>query len=106
MGHYILQGFLPATFLVVLSWLAFLIKSSNISDRLTLEITIILSTVVLLDNNNDKIVQVSYVKALDLFIIVCFGFIFVALLETMLVYRLWILAERESTKTSDVVAVS
>ena len=106
MGHYILQGFLPATILVVLSWLAFLIKSSNISDRLTLEITIILSTVVLLDNNNDKIVQVSYVKALDLFIIVCFGFIFVALLETMLVYKLWILAERESTKSSDVVAVS
>jgi hypothetical protein len=62
--------------------------SGDIADRLALEITMILSTVFLLDGINDSVVHVSYAKASDWFVITSFSFIFVALLETMLVYRL------------------
>ena len=90
-GYYILQVYIPASFLVILSWLSFFMESSDIADRLALEITMILSTVFLLDGINDTVVHVSYAKASDWFVITSFGFIFVALLETMLVYRcsLW-----------------
>ena len=66
----------------------------------------ILSTVFLLDSINNGVAQVSYTKASDLFVIVSFAFIFFALLETMLVYRICRLSEKESTKSSDVVTVS
>ncbi|CAB4035071.1 gamma-aminobutyric acid receptor alpha-like, partial [Paramuricea clavata] len=97
-GYYILQVYIPATFLVILSWLAFFMESSNIADRLALEITMILSTVFLLDGINDSVINVSYAKASDWFVITSFGFIFMALLETMLVYRL---ALREGSKSKN-----
>jgi hypothetical protein len=102
-GYYILQVYIPASFLVILSWLAFFMESSNIADRLALEITMILSTVFLLDGINDSVINVSYAKASDWFVITSFGFIFMALLETMLVYRL---ALREGRKSKNPSAVT
>ncbi|XP_028392257.1 gamma-aminobutyric acid receptor alpha-like [Dendronephthya gigantea] len=87
-GYYVLQVYIPASFLVILSWLSFFMEATNIADRLTLEITMILSTVFLLDGINDSVTRVSYAKASDWYVITSFGFIFFALLETMLVYRL------------------
>ena len=96
-GYYILQVYIPASFLVILSWLSFLMEATNIADRLTLEITMILSTVFLLDGINDSVTRVSYAKASDWYVITSFGFIFFALLETMFVYRLS-LSEKKSGK--------
>ena len=87
-GHYIIQIYVPSIFLVVLSWLAFFMESSDISDRLALEVTMILSTVFLLAGVNTSLPHVSYAKASDWFMIVSFAFVFMALLETMLVYRM------------------
>ena len=97
-GYYILQVYIPASFLVILSWLSFFMEASNIADRLALEITMILSTVFLLDGINDSVVHVSYAKASDWFVITSFTFIFVALLETMLVYRLALWEETKAKK--------
>ena len=63
-------------------------EPSDISDRLALEVTMILSIVFLLGGVNTSLPHVSYAKASDWFMIVCFAFVFIALLETMLVYRL------------------
>ena len=87
-GYYIIQIYVPSIFLVVLSWLAFFMESSDISDRLALEVTMILSIVFLLGGVNTSLPHVSYAKASDWFVIVSFAFVFMALLETMLVYRL------------------
>ena len=97
-GYYILQVYIPSSFLVILSWLAFFMEPTNIADRLALEITMILSSVFLLDGINDSVIRVSYAKASDLFVIISFGFIFVALLETMLVYRLSLSEEATQAK--------
>ena len=87
-GYYIIQIYVPSIFLVVLSWLTFLMESSDISDRLALEVTMILSIVFLLAGVNTSLPHVSYAKASDWFMIVSFTFVFMALLETMLVYRM------------------
>ena len=87
-GYYIIQIYVPSIFLVLLSWLSFLMGPLDIADRLALEITMILSIVFLLGGINESIPHVSYAKASDWFVIVSFGFVFFALLETMLVYRI------------------
>ena len=86
--------YIPSASIVALSWLAFFMESSNIADRLALEITLTLTTVFLMNGVNEGIPHVSYAKASDVFVIVSFGFIFMALLETMLVFRLSILLRK------------
>ncbi|XP_028419262.1 gamma-aminobutyric acid receptor subunit gamma-2-like, partial [Dendronephthya gigantea] len=88
MGYYILQVYIPTIFLVLLSWLAFLMEATDIANRLALEVTMILSIVFLLGNSNSSLPHLSYAKASDLFIIASFGFIFMALLQTMLTFHL------------------
>ena len=107
-GYYILQVYVPSSFLVILSWLAFFMEPTNITDRLALEITMILSSVFLLDGINDSVTRVSYAKASDWFVIVSFGFVFIALLETMLVYRLSLSedSKREKKREENSTAVS
>ena len=97
-GYYILQIYIPSMFLAVLSWLGFLMKSTDIADRVALQITMILSIVVLHGGTNTSLPPVSYAKASDWFIIVSFGFIFMALLETMLVYRISSLMKQRERK--------
>ena len=97
-GYYILQIYIPSMFLAVLSWLGFLMKSTNIADRVALQITMILSIVVLHGGTNTSLPPVSYAKASDWFVIVSFGFILLALLETMLVYRISPLMKRRESE--------
>ena len=65
-----------------------MMESTNVTNRLALEVTMILSIVFLLGNSNGSLPHLSYAKASDVFIIVSFGFIFMALLQTMLTYHL------------------
>ena len=93
-----MTAYVPSASTVILSWLAFFMEPSNIADRLALEITMTLTTVFLLDGINNSIIHVSYPKASDVFVIVSFGFIFLALLETMLVYRLSVVCKGKQTR--------
>ena len=97
-GYYILQIYVPSMFLTLLSWLGFLMKSTDIADRVALQITMILSIVVLHGGTNTSLPPVSYAKASDWFVIVSFGFILLALLETMLVYRISPLMKRRESE--------
>lgn len=87
-GFYIIQIYVPSIFLVLLSWLSFFMDSKDIANRLALEVTMILSIVFLLGNSNNSLPHLSYAKASDLFLTASFGFIFMALLQTMLTYHL------------------
>ena len=98
--------YVPSAAIVMLSWLSFFMEPSNIADRLALEITMILTIVFLLDGINKSIIHVSYAKASDVFVIVSFCFIFLALFETMLVYRLSFLCqEKKKRKCSTTVSM-
>ena len=97
-GYFMMSIYVPSAAIVMLSWLSFFMQPSNIADRLALEITMILTIVFLLDGINKSIIHVSYAKASDIFVIVSFCFIFLALFETMLVYRLFVLCQEKKTR--------
>ncbi|CAB4037326.1 gamma-aminobutyric acid receptor subunit rho-3-like isoform X1 [Paramuricea clavata] len=92
-GYYILQIYIPSMSLVFLSWLVFLMDPADIANRLVLVTTMLVSMVFLHTQMNTSLPPVSYAKAADWFVLVSFGFILVALLETSWVYR-------TSTRTS------
>ena len=59
----------------------------TIGDRVGLGITTVLAEVVLLQFSSQGMPKVSYMKATELFVVVSFTFIFLALFESALVYR-------------------
>ncbi|XP_028391982.1 gamma-aminobutyric acid receptor subunit gamma-2-like [Dendronephthya gigantea] len=97
-GHYLMSIYIPSASVVVLSWLAFFMEPWNVADRLALQITMTLTIVFLLEGINKAITHVSYAKASDIFVIVSFGCVFLALLETMFVFRLSVLCRRKRDK--------
>ncbi|CAB4029526.1 gamma-aminobutyric acid receptor alpha-like, partial [Paramuricea clavata] len=97
-GYYLMSVYIPSASIVLLSWLVFFMEPSHVGDRIALEITLTLTIVFLLDGINKSIIHVSYPKASDVFVIVSFGFILLALLETMLVFRLSIFFEKKQKR--------
>ena len=77
--------FVPAVVLVVLSWCCFFISPSAVPARVALSITTILTSILLKGNVNRDMPKVSYMKAVDYFLLTSFGFIFAALIEFIIV---------------------
>lgn len=77
--------FVPAIVLVVLSWCCFFISPTAVPARVALSITTILTSILLKGNVNRDMPKVSYMKAVDYFLLTSFGFIFAALMEFIIV---------------------
>lgn len=77
--------FVPAIVLVVLSWCCFYISPAAVPARVALSITTILTSILLKGNVNRDMPKVSYMKAVDYFMLTSFGFIFAALIEFIIV---------------------
>ncbi|KXJ20097.1 gamma-aminobutyric acid receptor subunit beta-2 isoform X2 [Exaiptasia diaphana] len=77
--------YVPAVVLVVLSWCCFFIQPEAVPARIGLSITTILTSILLQGSVNSNMPKVSYMKAVDYFLLTSFGFIFAALLEYILV---------------------
>jgi len=73
--------FVPAIVLVVLSWCCFFIPPTAVPARIALSITTILTSILLKGNVNRDMPKVSYMKAVDYFLLTSFAFIFAALIE-------------------------
>ncbi|KAJ7391667.1 Glycine receptor subunit alpha-3 [Desmophyllum pertusum] len=71
--------------LVVLSWLAFWIPQESIPARVALGSTTVLSIVTFTGSFRGSMPKVSYIKAVDVYFIVSFAFIFAAVVEYVLV---------------------
>ena len=102
--YFILQSYVPSTFIVMCSWVAFWINRSGIPGRACLSITTVLrfqtaaslcsrhstvphtaifcfSLITLIGSTNAKLPNVSTVKALDVYFGMCFVYVFGGLLE-------------------------
>ena len=77
--------FVPSIVLVVLSWCCFYISPAAVPARVALSITTILTSILLKGNVNRDMPKVSYMKAVDYFMLTSFGFIFAALIEYIIV---------------------
>ncbi|XP_030584124.1 gamma-aminobutyric acid receptor subunit gamma-3 isoform X1 [Archocentrus centrarchus] len=89
MGYFTIQTYIPCILTVVLSWVSFWIKKDATPARTALVlwsifcegITTVLTMTTLSTVSRTSLPRVSYVTAMDLFVTVCFLFVFAALME-------------------------
>ncbi|XP_041055132.1 gamma-aminobutyric acid receptor subunit gamma-3 isoform X2 [Carcharodon carcharias] len=81
MGYFTIQTYIPCILTVVLSWVSFWIKKDATPARTALGITTVLTMTTLSSIARKSLPKVSYVTAMDLFVTVCFLFVFAALME-------------------------
>ena len=87
-GYYINQVYVPDTLVVAISWIVFWLDPDDMGGRVGLGITTLLTIMFLLGSVNSALPRVSYAKAIDWYLMVSFLFVFLVLLECILVYIL------------------
>ena len=103
-GYYALQVYLPDVFVVALSWIVFWMDKTEMGDRMALGITTILTIMFLLGSLNSSMPRVSYAKALDWYLLVSFIFVFLSLIECMLVFILTMKCSKKTKPTTQKVS--
>lgn len=79
--------YLPCTACTIASWLQFWMDQTAVGDRAGLGIATVLTEIFLLEFSSKGMPKVSYMKAAELYVVVSFGFIFFALVESAIVYK-------------------
>ncbi|XP_057291569.1 glycine receptor subunit alphaZ1-like isoform X2 [Hydractinia symbiolongicarpus] len=92
-GFYLIRLYIPTSVLVSLSWITFYVSPSDIETRLTIGITLILSMIFLLGYSDTSLPKVSYIKAIDWFLIMALLIIVLTVIETVVVY--WYICKKE-----------
>ena len=85
-GYFLIQVYLPAIFVVMLSWIVFWMEKDDIGNRMGLGLATVLTIMFLLGSLNGNLRKVSYPKALDWYLLVSFTFVFLSLMECVIVY--------------------
>ncbi|XP_068726599.1 gamma-aminobutyric acid receptor subunit gamma-1-like [Montipora capricornis] len=85
--HYILGFYLPCLTCTCASWIQFWMNGRDIAGRASVGTATVLAEIFLLQYSNQEMPKVSYLKAAELFVVVSFAFISLALVESAVVYR-------------------
>ncbi|XP_066900758.1 pH-sensitive chloride channel 2 isoform X2 [Halyomorpha halys] len=88
-GHYIMDYYVPSILLVVVSWVSFWLDPNAVPGRITLGTSTMLTFITLSRNIGSSLPKVSYIKATEIWFIVCTGFIFGSLVEFAFVNTIW-----------------
>lgn len=82
-GFYIIQLYVPSVLIVILSWVAFWISVDAIPARVTIGLLTVLTmtTQSTGSQQSNLLPRVSYIKAIDVWMLVCLIFVFASLLE-------------------------
>lgn len=85
LGYAFIQIYAPTVLIVVLSWLSFWIAQDAVPARVALGVTTVLTIVTLMGSFRSSVPKVSYIKAVDVFFIISFFFVFGAVGEYVIV---------------------
>ncbi|CAF1551930.1 unnamed protein product [Adineta ricciae] len=85
-GYFLLQLYIPCILIVFLSWVGLWLNREATNDRINLGVTTVLTLIFVIIEGKKDLPKVSYVTALDLFLAVCFIFVFSTLFEFALVH--------------------
>ena len=108
LGFYFLRTYFPLVIIVTSSWVSFwLVKTpagGEIVARVGLGITCCLAVVTVgsIGDNKDK-PKVSYATAMDVYIIICFAFVFMALVEFAFIHFVEMYVRRVKFKVGGLV---
>ncbi|XP_043928100.1 gamma-aminobutyric acid receptor subunit beta-3 [Protopterus annectens] len=80
-GYFILQTYMPSILITILSWVSFWISYDASAARVALGITTVLTMTTINTHLRETLPKIPYVKAIDLYLMGCFVFVFLALLE-------------------------
>lgn len=81
MGYYLIQIYIPASLIVVISWVSFWLHRNATPARVALGVTTVLTMTTLMSSTNAALPKVSYIKSIDVFLGTCFVMVFASLLE-------------------------
>ncbi|XP_078377249.1 gamma-aminobutyric acid receptor subunit beta-2-like [Oculina patagonica] len=84
-GYFLIHIYAPCALIVILSWISFCIPPDATAARIALGITSVLTITTILNMLNTAMPKVSYVKAIDWYLIGSFLFVFGVLVEYTLV---------------------
>uniref|UniRef100_A0A8D0KTW4 Gamma-aminobutyric acid receptor subunit pi n=1 Tax=Strix occidentalis caurina TaxID=311401 RepID=A0A8D0KTW4_STROC len=80
--YFILETYVPSTLLVMLSWVSFWITLDSVPARTCIGVTTVLSMTTLMIGSRSSLSKTNcFIKAIDVYLGICFSFIFGALVE-------------------------
>ena len=79
--------YIPCICVVILSWVSFWVDETDGSDRVGLGIATVLTISFMQGALNDNVPRVSYLKSIDYFLLGSFVFVFMCLIEYVLVLK-------------------
>ena len=86
LGYYLIQIYVPASLIVVISWIGFWVPRNSRPARVTLAMTTVLTMVTFTSlGTTGGLPQISYLKAIDFYLLTSFFMVFAALLEFAIV---------------------
>ncbi|KAG8198285.1 hypothetical protein JTE90_021539 [Oedothorax gibbosus] len=83
--YYLESAYMPTALLVILSWVVFWLNPRSSNERMGIWIAVLVSIIIVTTSINAKSPEVSYTKALDVWMGFCVIFILCVLLELSLV---------------------
>jgi hypothetical protein len=85
-AFYLWKVFLPLLLMVVLSWAVFWIEPRDLSNQVQIAITTILTVIAFAFAISATMPRVPYLTYIDAFFLACYVFVFVAIVELMVVH--------------------
>ncbi|KAH9498796.1 Glycine receptor subunit alpha-3 [Bulinus truncatus] len=80
-GFYMIQLYIPSALVVVLSWVSFCLDVASVPGRVSLGILTVLTITNMKTMAVSSLPKVSYIKAIDVWMVTCLSFAFASLLE-------------------------
>jgi len=84
-GYFLIQVYVPSVLIVILSWVSFWINVEASPARVSLGLLTVLTTTTMSGGARASLPRVSYIKAIDVWMIVCLVFNFASLIEYAIV---------------------
>lgn len=88
-GFHLVQSYIPTILIVIVSWVSFWMDVEHVPGRVALGVTTLLTISSKSAGLSSETPQVSYVKALDIWMGACTAFVFSALIEFTIVNYIW-----------------